>query len=283
MTHAMFTPTVTVLTAPPAVPRRPDLSYSAILEHFPALADTDAVGWTGSTAAGWGNALSDIDLYAFAAGRPALPVDDTMETWPGRDLSGLTWMNWMGRYADVCVDLKIWPLDAVTDLLAPYLGDDEPEECGFSDAMQDFVYRVSIAVPLSNEAFFRDTQQLIAGSTYSRALARKAKAIAENALNDVAGQLAAGDDLSARMAASLAAYNAADHCLLLAGQISRSRKWLMRRLQDAPACGISAEEYLSVVFAPAHETESHAAWARRVARWAQAQLIRVEDAALTSR
>jgi hypothetical protein len=206
-----------------------------------------------------------------------------METYSGQDRSGLAWTGWNGRYEDVCVDLIVWPPDSLEKLLAPYLGDDEPEACGLSDAMQDFVYRVSIAVPLSNDAFFREKQQLIRDSTYGRALARKAKMMAENALNDVAGQLASGDDLSARMSASLAAYEAADHCLLLAGELCRRSKWLLRRMQDTPGCGINADEYLSVVYGGPRPGESHAACARRVARWAQAQLIRVEDAALTSR
>lgn len=279
----MFAPNVTVLSAAPAVPQPPDMSYAAILKRFPTLADTDAVAWTGSTAVGWGNPLSDVDLYAFSDSRPALPVDETMETWPGRDLSGLTWMNWMGRYDDVCLDLKIWPSGCLEQLLAPYLGDDEPESCGFSETMQDFVYRISVAVPLSNEPFFREKQQLIRDSTYGRALARRAKWRAETHLTDVAGQVASGDDRSARMSASLAAYYASDHCLLLAGQLCRRRKWLVRRIQDAPSCGVDADEYLSVVYGGPRPGESNAACAMRVARWAQAQLVRVEDAALTSR
>jgi len=279
----MFAPALTVLTAAPTAPRPPDLSYEGVLKRFPGLESVHAFGWTGSRAEGWGNALSDVDLYVFSAEQPELPVDDSAETYSRRGAEGLTWTGWNGRYDDVCVDLIVWPPDSIERLLEPYLDGNEPELCGLSEPMQDLVYRTSVAVPLSNEAFFRERQQLIRNSTYGRALARKIKMSAENALNDVAGQLAAGDDLTAVISAGLAAVNAADHCLLLAGQLCRGRKWLLRRMQAAPECGITPQEYLSVVYDRSYPGEPDAARAERVARWAQAQLIRVEDAALTSR
>lgn len=279
----LFAPVVQVLTPEPEKPMPPDLSFSAILKRFPGLAEAEAVCWTGSTAAGWGNALSDVDLYVFSDHELELPVDDTMETWPSSDKSGVRWHNWMGRYGDVCVDLETWPTETLATVLVPYLAADEPEFCGLSENLQDFVYRLSIAVPLKNDAYFDRVRQLIDRSSYRRSLARSLKSLAENQLNDLAGQLASGDVISARFSATLAAYFAADHCLVLAGELCRRRKWLLRRLQATPACGISVDEYRAEVLDGARPGESERDCAVRTARWAQSHLIRVEPQALTLR
>lgn len=279
-----FEPTVTVLASAPAVLAPPDLTYASLRGRFPGLDAAQAVCWTGSTAAGWGNALSDIDLYAFADVEIELPCDDTSETWPRDDRSGVRWSNWMGRYGDACVDLKIWPLDALEAILAPYRSTDEPESCGLSDDMQDFIYRVSIAVALrDDDAFFVRARSAILDSCYNRALARRLKILAENQLNDVAGQLQSGDVSSARLSATLAASTTADHCLLLAGDLCRRPKWLMRRLKARPECGITVEEYRQVVLNGQRPDESEKDCAVRTARWAQEHLVRVEPLALSSR
>ncbi len=280
---ATFAPTIRVLTPEPKVPTHPNLSFGAILERFPGIAKADAVGWTGSTAAGWGNALSDVDLFVFSDQEIALPIDETMETWPGADNSGLTWVNWMGRYGDVCVDLKVWPTEALVIILAPYSGPNQPEFCGLNYSLQDFIYRMSVAVPLKNGAYFDRMRELIDRSSYGRSLARSLKNRAENRLNDVAGQLAAGDVMSARCTAILAANAATDQCLVLAGELCRGEKWLLRRLQATPECEISVDEYRSEVMEGTRPGESEGDCALRIARWAQSQLIRAESQALTMR
>lgn len=276
-----FAPTLQVLTPEPAAPTQPDLSFAAILQRFPGLAESEAVCWTGSTAAGWGNVLSDVDLFVFSDRTIDLPIDDTMEAWASSDKSGMRWLSWMGRYDDVCVDLQVWPTDALATVLEPYLGADEPEFCGLSVDLQDFVYRVSIGVALKDEDYFDRMRVVIRRSSYRRSLARQLKSIAENQLNDVAGQLASGDIMSARLAATLAAYTAADHCLVLAGELCRRQKWLLRRLEATPSCGISVAEYRTVVLDGASNGEPELDCAVRIARWAQSHLIRVESEALS--
>lgn len=277
-----FAPVIQVLTPEPEVPTPPNLSFDALVERFSVLAEAHAVCWTGSTAAGWGNVLSDVDLYVFSDEELEIPVDSTAETWTTTDKSGQQWHSWMGRYGDVCLDLKVWPTTALASALAPYLGPDEPEACGLSYELQDFVYRMSIAVPLKNDAYFDQMRALIDRSSYRRSLARYIKSLAENELNDIAGQLASDDVMSARFTATLAAYNVADHCLVLAGGLCRTRKWLLRRLQATPECGISVGEYRAQVLDGAWPGESDRDCAMRIARWAQSHLIRVEPQALST-
>jgi hypothetical protein len=278
-----FTPTIEVLTAAPANPTPPDMSFDAVMGRFPGLADAEAVCWTGSTAVGWGNALSDVDLYAFADQDLNLPPDDSSEAWTRTDMSGVTWHNWVGRYGDVCVDLETWRTATVKQVLEPYLAEGGPEFCRLNDTMQDFLYRVSIAVPLKNKDYFDREKEIIRRSTYAQSLARIRKAEAELYLIDVAGQLKSGDTMTARLTATLAAYAVADQCLILAGDLCRREKWLMRRLESTPACGIGVNEYRATVLEGARDGESDADVAERVARWAQAHLVRVEDAVLNSR
>lgn len=279
-----FSPSINVLTPEPAVPAPRDMSFGAVLKRFPGIAEAEAVCWTGSTAIGWGNPLSDVDLYVFSDKELELPVDETMETWTAADeKSGLTWLSWMGRYGDTCVDLKVWPTNALATVLAPYLPPHEPEFCGLSYEMQDLVYRCSIAVPFKNDAYIDQMRNLIDSSSYRQSLARSIKSKVENRLTDISGQLAAGDVMTARFSATLAAYAAADQALVLAGDVCPVQKWLMRRLDATPACGISADEYRTEVLDGARPGESDVDCAVRIARWAQSHVIRVESQALTFR
>lgn len=275
-----FAPSIQVIALQPASVEPPDLSFSAILKHFPGLAQAEAVCKTGSTVAGWGNSFSDIDLYAFSDEVLDLPIDETMETWPGSDKTGMRWTNWMGVYDNARVDLVVWPTDALATALASYL-DSEVEFCGLSESLQDFVYRLSIGIPLKNEKYFQEMRELLNRSSYRRSLARVLKADAENCLTDVAGQLESGDHMTARVSAVAAAGCIADACLVLAGELCRRRKWLLRRMQSTPSCGITVDEYRTNVLDGARPGESDGDCARRVARWCQAHLVRMEDAFLT--
>lgn len=274
-----FNPTVQVIAAQPVVLDPPDLSFEAILKHFPGLAEAEAVCITGSTAAGWSNTFSDVDLYVFSDHELDLPIDETMETWPGADPSGVRWHNWMGVYDNARIDLKVWPTGTLATALTSYL-EHEVEFCGMGDFLQDFVYRLSIGIPLKNEEFFQQMRKLLESSSYSRALARFLKAEAENCLTDVAGQLDSGDDMTARVSAVLAAGFVGDACLVLSGQLCRRKKWLLRRFQSTPECGISVDEYRGTVLDGAKPGESDGGCARRVARWAQSHIVRMEDAFL---
>ncbi|MFD7027469.1 nucleotidyltransferase domain-containing protein [Streptomyces sp. NPDC059917] len=280
----MFNPTIEVIVTQPSTPNPPNLAFDAVLQRFPSLAEADAVCMTGSIAAGWGNSYSDIDLFVFSDRELDLPVDETMETWPGEDAtSGIRWVNWMGQYEESLVDLQVWPTDTLPKVLKPFLGDTEPEFGNPGLWIEDLIYRISIATPLKNPAFIENMKQLIANSSYNRALARYLKARIESRLTDVAGQLEAGDILGARMAALLAAEQVVDQSLLLAGDLCRARKWILRRLEQTPQCGITVDEYRSVVLDGKRPDESDRECAVRVARWAQSQLVRTEDAALTRR
>lgn len=253
------------------------MSYEAILGKFPGLERAEAVCWTGSTAAGWGNVQSDVDLYAFADSALDIPPDETSESWVASDKSGVEWVNWMGRYQDVLCDLEVWPVKALEQVLAPYMDGGEPEFCGLSHDMQDFLYRMAVAVPLKNDSFFSSARSVIEQSSYPRPLARSLKALAENRMVDVGGQLDSGDARSARWTATneVAAVTA-DICLLLAGDLCRRPKWLMRRLAATPGCGITVDEYRDVVLGGPQPGESDGEYAMRVVRWAQAHLVRVE-------
>lgn len=277
----MFSPSMEVLVAQSRVRQAPNLDFESMLKRFPGLAEAEAVCWTGSTAAGWGNVYSDIDLFVFADQEIELPVDETMERWPGSDKSGISWDNWMGEYEQTRVDMTLWQTDALATVLKPYLGE-EVEFCGMSDLLRRFVYRMAIAVPLKNEEYFRQQRELLDRSCFRRSLARWTKVWAENALTDVAGQLDADDQMSARISAALAAARITDAVLILHGEYCFGDKWLLRRLESTPECGIGVDEYRSVVLDGTRPGESDGDYALRVARWAQGHLVRLDGEFLTT-
>src|SRR5256714_7060132 len=237
-----FAPSVVVLTEEPRVLEPPDLSLDGILRRFPGLAAVEALGITGSTAAGWGNPYSDIDIYAFSDTECELPMDDSVETWRNEDASGLGRVIWMAGYGAALVGLKLWPRAARRRVLASFLDGNDPELIEVGYMMQDFIYRVSVIQPLRGDNFFADTRRLIATSTYPGALARQLKVSAENRLNDVAGQLQAGDTLGARLAAMSAAGFVARSFPGLARGRCPTAKWVLRRLGRAPARGVNVRQ-----------------------------------------
>jgi hypothetical protein len=271
----MFNPTLEVLYAQPAVLTPPDLSFDSIVKRFPGLAEAEAVCLTGSTAAGWGNTFSDIDIYSFADKEIDLPIDESMELWPGADPSGIKWTTWIGAYGDNRVDLKVWPTTTLATVLESYLAK-EVEFVSTGDFLQDFVYRLSIGIPLKHEGYFAEMKDLLDRSSYRRALARFLKTEAENRLTDVAGQLDSDDNMTARLSACLAASVMADASLVLHGELCRRQKWLLRRLERTPQCGITVDEYRSVVLGGADPGESDGECALRIARWTQAHIVRLE-------
>lgn len=129
-----FPPSFHVLTPEPVAPAPLDISFASAPKRFPGIAWAEAVCWAGSTAIAWGNLLSDVNLYVFSGKELELPVDETMKTWTTADeRSGLTWLSCMGRYGDMCVDLKVWPTNALAIVLASsYRPPQEPEFCGLS-------------------------------------------------------------------------------------------------------------------------------------------------------
>jgi len=277
MSARTFAPTLHVMVEQPAVLAEPDVSMEGLLVRFPGLASVQAVGLTGSIAAGYGNAFSDLDLYTFADDMPDLPIDETMEMWSGGD-GTLQSTTWMGRYGDHRVDLKVWPSDAPQRALAPFLEATAPEFCEVNHPTQDFIYRLYIARPLAGSGFFEEARHLIEKSSYRLALARTLKLAVENRLIDIAGQLKSGDGMSARLAAVDAAAVAADCRLVMAGDYCRSRKWLMRRLEkNAAACGIDVSDFCANVLDGPRAGESDVAFATRVAAWARDAICVVES------
>jgi hypothetical protein len=253
------------------------LSLTAIAHRFPGILTADAICLTGSIAAGWGNAYSDVDIYAFSDHELELPIDDTMEMWPGSHSSGLRWLSWIGPYDQSRVDLTVWPTDAVATALEPLLGSTEPEYYEAGKALEDLIYRVSIAEPLKGDTLVDEMRRMIGRSGYRRVVARHSKFVAENALTDAAGQLESGDTMTALLSAMRAATFATDACLLLAGDLCKGEKWMFRRLERTPACGITLSEYRSMVLQTPKAGESDGAASLRLARWAQTHLVRVED------
>lgn len=277
-----FAPSVEVFSSVPASPQPPALDLESVVERFPGFRGAEALCWTGSMAVGRGNPQSDLDFYAFADTEIDLPSDESVESWTSTVHGGTRVQCWMGRYGDRLADVQVWPTNFPEKLLEPFLGGKEPEFCGMSTSLQEVVFRLSVAVPLKNAAFFEDVRSLIARSSYKRALGRSLKSRAENLLVDVVGQLQADDFLAARYTAIQAATFAADHCLVLSGDLCRGPKWLLRRLSQAPDCGIQVGEFEDQVLRGPHEGESGGDTALRVARWAQSHLVRMEPYALAT-
>lgn len=271
----MFNPSFEVIVAQSKFRQPPDMTFEALLKRFPGLAEAEAVCWTGSTAVGWGNVFSDFDIYAFSDQEIDLPMDETAESWPGSDKSGVRWDNWMGEYQKARVDLTIWPTGAFATVLQPYL-EDEVEFLRSSDALQDFIYRVSIGVPLKNDGYFQELRELLDKSSFRRARVRTVKAAAENALTDVVGQLDAGDQDSALISARIAAFRVVDACLAMQGDYCLNEKWTMRRLQREPKCGVGVDEFQAMVLDGPRPGESNGDCALRVARWAQGHIVRLD-------
>jgi predicted nucleotidyltransferase len=203
-----------------------------------------AVIVVGSTALGWANASSDVDVCVV-----------TLEPWRGAPSSGLP----VGLAPDVVpvarlslrnrrLEVRYW-LDRQIDQMLERIGTDPfaasaGEASPIGAVEETFLERLSTCVPVDGSAWVARRRRQLAASGFRTLLVTRSLARSDQYAEDALGQVTAGDRDSAVLSARQALGHCVDALLESRGQYgSHDAKWRARRFRQAGSVPIAFEDY----------------------------------------
>lgn len=206
-------------------------------------ASYQAVYVAGSLVRGWGNALSDLDVYVVTDtvwDRPvvesaSVPLDPPTLPIDVIRVDGVRW------------DVEYWSDRQVDQMLAK-LGKDNVDAGGagpneLSRYEMDFLERLGHARAVEGEGWLDARRAQLADSAFRQVMVSGALHYCDIYAEDAIGQLEAGDLDSAVLSARLAFGCAVDALLAGHGELGQSPKWRARRFRAADPAELSFEEY----------------------------------------
>jgi predicted nucleotidyltransferase len=248
----------------------PDLDTLQQAE-VPLPASPLCVYLSGSFASGMAHASSDFDIFVVTA-QPFSPDDQTgvghvsvePHSYPIviRDLPE-------GR-----CDIEYW-LDVQVDELLDLFADDN-STLGFGIDDIDFLYRLSIARPLSGGDWLARRQEALARSEFAPMVAQRSFGTADSLFEDALGMLQVGDSYSAVLAAHEGFGRAIDGLLASLGQFSPRRKWRAQKLIRAQSDLIDLDEFWAIETMRDFDPAEPAAWVRSVIERTRELMMEVE-------
>lgn len=196
---------------------------------------------SGSFASGMAHAASDFDIFVVTE-QPFLPEDQTgvghVSTEPH------SYPIVISDLPEGRCDIEYWLALQVDGLLALFASGNST--LGFSIDDVDFLYRLSIAQPLSGASWLADRQEALARSEFASMVGQRSFGTADSLFEDALGMLQVGDTLSAVLAAHEGFGRAIDGLLASHQQFSPRRKWRAQKLIRAEPDQISLEEFWAI-------------------------------------
>jgi nucleotidyltransferase-like protein len=226
---------------------------------------------SGSFASGMAHASSDFDIFVVTE-QPFIPEDQTgvghVSTEPHaypiviRDLPE-------GR-----CDIEYWLTVQVAGLLDMFVSGNST--LGFSIEDVDFLYRLSIAQPLSGADWLAHQQEALARSEFASMVAQRSFGTADSLFEDALGMLQVGDTHSAVLAAHEGFGRAIDGLLANHHQFSPRRKWRAQKLIRARPELISLEEFWTIEAMRDFDPSQPEVWVRSVIERTRELMMEVE-------
>jgi hypothetical protein len=237
--------------------------------HGLTTADTLAMLCVGSTARGWANDASDVDIYVVTespaapdgAKSMAVPVSPT--TIPAViDQDGA--QRWEIKYwTDGQVDQILAKVDP--SRLAPGSVADE-----LAEIEENFIERVVSSLPVTGAEWLARRKRQLADSAYRAYLVSKSLHKAEGSVEDAVGQLAAGDLDCAVLSAHGAMRHTVDALLESLGCFgSLCPKWRPRRMRDAAPAQLDFDEYWAMETMQGLDRADPREWVRTIVAWCE--------------
>jgi hypothetical protein len=217
----------------------------AVLEQRGLLPEgLEAAFVVGSVARGWGNALSDYDIYLIAA-KPwqsenatviRLPLDEPALPTETVHHDGRRW------------EMKYWRDGQVNQMLAKVAWSefDRGQASGqlLTDVEELFLERLATCAPLAGHEWIARRQADVERSAFRAFMVTRSLTESDGAVEDAIGQLDADDVESAVLSARKALGHAVDALLESHGQFGfHTPKWRARRFRAARQSVLSFEEY----------------------------------------
>ncbi|GII77158.1 hypothetical protein Sru01_21400 [Sphaerisporangium rufum] len=245
-------------------------------EHRLLPGDALAAFVVGSTARGWANPGSDIDVVVVSAApfaddravttRVAL-VPDTLPV--------VTFRRGERRW-----ELKYWTAAQVDQVMNKITWSAFEADRRVGDRLtlteNLFLARLRSCVPVFGAGWVEQARRRLDGTAYRSFMVIEALAEADDAVEDALGQLAAGDVESAVLSAQAAFGFAVEAVLAGHGEFGPQPKWRARRLRAAAPEILPFAEYWSIQTMRDFDPERPQEWVRRVAETCRRVAMEVE-------
>ncbi|MER8235554.1 hypothetical protein [Streptomyces sp. NPDC094049] len=224
---------------------------------------------SGSLVRGWGNALSDVDVYVITeadyrsdtAVYGQVPLETDTLPVEIRYVDGRRW------------DIEYWRSDQIDQVLAKVDWSvlEGSQEAGrrLSTDELDLLERLSYAQPLAGEEWLASRQKRLADSALRSVMVARALNGADTYTEDVVGQLEADDVDSAVLSVKIAFGYAMDALLAFEGEYGQNAKWRARRFREADPTIVTFDQYWAIETMRSFDPSAPRAWVEEALRLCQ--------------
>ncbi|MGC5329152.1 nucleotidyltransferase domain-containing protein [Micromonospora sp. DT62] len=226
-------------TRPPA----PEDILRTLREHKVLPDGARAAFVAGSVVRGWGNPGSDLDIYVVTDAPVEIPPSSRVPVAldpcavPVKHLYVRGW-RW---------DVEYW-LDLQVDQLMHKLSWRSLDRSHADSELLthwevEFAARITHGISLTPPEWLSRRQRQVTASAFRSVVVTRALAIGERLVEDVVGQLEAGDSYSAVLSARMALGAHVDALLAMHGHLGVYEKWRARAFAQSTQDVVSFEEY----------------------------------------
>ncbi|WP_329201389.1 nucleotidyltransferase domain-containing protein [Streptomyces sp. NBC_01435] len=232
----------------------------------------------GSTARGWSNKKSDLDICVVSAEPWSFP--DSVEVAVSLEPDVVHWHTFHADNRDW--DLAYW-VDAQVDQMLTKISWAEYDQvrATSNDVLppreESFLGRIATCVPLIGEDWVARRRAELDASAFRSVLVTRSLGAADRAIEDGLGQLADGDLHSAVISARLAYGHTVDALLEERGEYgSYHFKWRPRRFQAAQPEALTFDEYWAVETMRDFDPDDPKKWINKVLTACQDLALKVK-------
>lgn len=251
----------------------PAFDKESCLRHLESRAlttdDTLALLCVGSTARGWANRASDLDIYVITEAAPkppdafemAVPLSPPVIPAVIDHVDGRRW------------EIKYWTDGQVDQMLSKVdrarLGPDSVGD-DLAESEENFIERLVSALPITGADWLARRQKQTADSTYRAYVVTRSLNKAEGSVEDALGQLADDDLFSAVLSAHDAMRHTVDALLESIGCFgSLTPKWRPRRMRDASRSLLGFDEYWAMETMEGLDRSDPQEWVQSIVAWCE--------------
>ncbi|MET8327069.1 nucleotidyltransferase domain-containing protein [Streptomyces sp. NPDC005181] len=232
----------------------------------------------GSSARGWGNKKSDIDIYLVSK-----------EPWSGPEMIDVSvplrpaTIGWHTFFADNrSFDLAYWLDDQVDQMMGKVSWDAfDRVRAASGDALavkeEILLERVTTCLPLIGEDWLTRRRAEVDASAFRSILVTRSLGKADGAVDDSLGQLESGDPHSAVLSARIALHHTVDALLEEQGNYgSEPPKWQARRFRETSPTTLSFAKYWKLVTMREYNPDDPSRWINEVLTLCQDLALKIE-------
>lgn len=254
-------------------------SFKDISERKLLPSETVSVYVSGSSVAGWSHAMSDVDLYVITEKRIEIEAPSGFSTL--RD-EGVAIPIVADYLANGCrLDVEYWSQPAVNRLLRrirAFQSQEIPTAGGIdlNYEERDFLYRLSIGIPISGELLFDNLKRQLIESDLHREIMKAELNEVDDYLEDTLGQLQSGDSESALLAVRLAFEKLVDSVLADLGDLCPNPKWRAQRMKQYQPALLPWETYWKIETMQELEPSNPSTWIKKVFQLCRDVIMRLD-------